>query len=254
MKERPILFSGAMVRAILEGRKTQTRRVVTVRGEHPPAWATFASEGHSLMQDGKPRPVGSFYWSEEQQEGEPLKTLRRWPVLPEKHPMAGDWYWTPSPYGKIGDRLWVRETHEVRRIGTETFEGARPTRRYAGIAYQADDGRVEVDIDLDTFQALDAKESRGWSPSIHMPRWASRITLEITSVRAERLQNISESDARAEGATIEEHHMRGYCAGAYLPPSIRAFHDLWDGLNAARGQGWDTNPWVWIVEFRRIES
>lgn len=100
-----------MVRAILDGRKTQTRRVVKVRNELPPAWATFASEGHSLMQDGKARPVGSFYWSEEQQTEKPITTLRRWPVLPEKHPMAGDWYWTPSPYGKIGDRLWVRETH-----------------------------------------------------------------------------------------------------------------------------------------------
>nr|WP_262390046.1 hypothetical protein [Burkholderia arboris] len=92
------------------------------------------------------------------------------------------------------------------------------------------------------------------SPSIHMPRWASRITLEITGVRAERLQSISESDARAEGVTIADHHMRGYCAGSYRPPSIRAFHDLWDSLNAARGHGWDTNPWVWVVAFRRIES
>ncbi|MDN8047613.1 hypothetical protein QZN20_10025 [Burkholderia multivorans] len=86
------------------------------------------------------------------------------------------------------------------------------------------------------------------------PRAASRITLEITGVRAERLQSISESDARAEGVTIEEHHMRGYCAGAYRPPSIRAFHDLWDSLNAARGYGWDVNPWVWVIEFRRIEK
>ncbi|MBU9388980.1 hypothetical protein KTE71_15765, partial [Burkholderia multivorans] len=94
---------------------------------------------------------------------------------------------------------------------------------------------------------------REWRPSIHMPRAAARITLEITGVRVERLQSISESDARAEGVTIEEHHTRGYCAGAYRPPSIRAFHDLWDSLNAARGHGWDVNPWVWAIEFRRIE-
>ncbi|SOT39364.1 Phage-related protein (fragment) [Burkholderia cenocepacia] len=87
-----------------------------------------------------------------------------------------------------------------------------------------------------------------------MPRWASRITLEITGVRAERLQSISEADARDEGVTIEDHHMRGYCGGAFRPPSIRAFHDLWDSLNASRGHGWDTNPWVWVVEFKQVRG
>ncbi|KWI50306.1 hypothetical protein WT72_24355 [Burkholderia pseudomultivorans] len=91
-----------------------------------------------------------------------------------------------------------------------------------------------------------------WIPSIHMPRWASRITLEITGVRAERLQSISEPDARAEGVTIADHHLRGYRADAYRPPSIRACHELWDSLNATRGHGWDTNPWVWVIEFKRI--
>ncbi|WP_175867910.1 hypothetical protein [Burkholderia diffusa] len=251
MKERPILFSGPMVRAILEGRKTQTRRIVKVRNELPPAWATFASEGHSLSQGGAPQPSGAFFWSEEQQPGQPLKSLRRWPILPASHPMAGDWYWTPSPHGRVGDRLWVRETHEVRRIGTETFEGARPTRRYAGIAYQADDGRSEVDIDLDTFQALDAKESRGWTPSIHMPRWASRITLEITAVRAERLRSISWGDAIAEGISDPRRAARRVDP---VEGCVAQFRQLWDGLNAARGHGWDANPWVWVVEFRRIES
>ncbi|VWD61895.1 hypothetical protein BLA50215_07488 [Burkholderia lata] len=85
-----------------------------------------------------------------------------------------------------------------------------------------------------------------------MPRWASRITLEITGVRAERLQSISESDARDEGVTITDHHMRGYCGGAFRPPSNRAFHDLWDSLNAARGCGCDTNPWVWAISFRTL--
>lgn len=290
MKERPILFSGSMVRAILEGRKTQTRRVVKVRNELPPPWATFASEGHSLMQDGKPRPVGSFFWSEEQQPGQPLKSLRRWPLLPEKHPMAGDWYWTPSPYGKIGDRMWVRETHEVRRIGTETFEGGRPTRHYAGIAYQADDGRSEVDIDLGTFQALDAKESRGWAPSIHMPRWASRITLEITGVRVERMQSISEADAIAEGAVYTDFGIEppkgsiSIDGGRTFHPVVRgtqrngwhmgdatshmrcmgsakyAFANLINRLHGGenwnlRGPGlWEANPWVWVVEFKRIET
>ncbi|KVR83069.1 hypothetical protein [Burkholderia vietnamiensis] len=204
MKERPILFSGPMVRAILEGRKTQTRRIIKLPHNNP---------------------LGAW---------EPTT--------------AGDCY--VCPHGDVGDRLWVRETHEVRRIGTETFEGARPMRRYAGIAYQADDGRAEVDIDLDTFQALDAKESRGWTPSIHMPRWASRITLEITHVRAERLQAISWDDAIAEGIKDPRR------AAVRIDPidgTVAQFRQLWDGLNAARGHGWDANPWVWAIEFRRIE-
>ncbi|MCA8242892.1 hypothetical protein [Burkholderia sp. AU32262] len=230
MTERPILFSGPMVRAILEGRKTQTRRIIKLPHNNPlGAWEPTTAGGGSVRYvGGTPAPELAAIW----------------------HTRTGDCY--VCPHGDVGNRLWVRETHEVRRIGTETFEGGRPARRYAGIAYQADDGRAEVDIDLNTFRALDAKESRGWTPSIHMPRWASRITLEITGVRAERLQSISESDARAEGVTIKDHHMRGYSAGAFRPPSIRAFHDLWDSLNAARGHGWDANPWVWVVEFKRM--
>ena len=159
-EERPILFSGTMVRAILEGRKTQTRRVMKPRRD--------LTVGCKLACCGLAGEVNTSHYSN-------------------------------SEFGAPGDRLWVRETHEVRRIGTETFDGGRPTRRYAGIAYQADGARSEVDIDLNTFQALDAKESRGWSPSIHMPRWASRITLEITGVRAERLQSIEWDEAIAEG-------------------------------------------------------
>lgn len=216
MTERPILFSGPMVRAILEGRKTQTRRVIKLPHNNPlGAWEpTTAGGGSVKYAGGTPAPELAAIW----------------------HTRTGDCY--VCPHGDIGDRLWVRETHEVRRIGTETFEG----------------GRAEVDIDLNTYQALDAKESRGWSPSIHMPRWASRITLEITGVRAERLQSISEPAARDEGVTIEDHHMHGYCAGVYRSPSIRAFHDLWNGLNAARGYGWEANPWVWVVEFRRVNE
>ncbi|CDN59996.1 Phage-related protein [Burkholderia cenocepacia H111] len=226
MKERPILFSGPMVRAILEDRKTQTRRIVklphnnSLGGCRP---TTIGGENGGKTAAGETVPLQGAIW----------------------HVRTGDF--RLSPHGQPGDRLWVRETHEVRRIGTETFEGGRPTRRYAGIAYQADDGRAEVDIDLNTFQALDAKESRGWTPSIHMPRWASRITLEITGVRAERLQSISKADAIAEGMATS---LREHDACVALRDDYRA---LWDGLNAARGHGWDVNPWVWAIEFRRIK-
>ncbi|WP_131753547.1 hypothetical protein [Burkholderia vietnamiensis] len=229
MKERPILFSGPMVRAILEGRKTQTRRVIRLPNNNPlGAWEPTTAGGGSVKYVGDiPAPEIAAIW----------------------HTRSGECY--VCPHGDVGDRLWVRETHEIRRIGTETFEGARPTRRYAGIAYQADDGRAEVDIDLDTFQALDAKESRGWTPSIHMPRWASRITLEITGVRAERLQEIRWNDAIAEGMKDPRR------AASRLDPIdgvVAQFRQLWDGLNAARGHGWDANPWVWVIEFRRVEQ
>ncbi|AOJ74366.1 MULTISPECIES: hypothetical protein [Burkholderia cepacia complex] len=235
MTERPILFSGPMVRAILEGRKTQTRRIIKLPHNNPlGAWEpTTAGGGSVKYAGGTPAPELAAIW----------------------HTRTGDCY--VCPHGDVGDRLWVRETHEVRRIGTETFEGARPTRRYAGIAYQADDGRAEVDIDLDTFQALDAKGSRGWTPSIHMPRWASRITLEIRGVRAERLQSISEADAIAEGidrtaAGFWSTYDQSDTNGTYSPRL--SYQCLWDGINAARGHGWDANPWVWVVEFRKVES
>ncbi|MCA8037066.1 hypothetical protein LGM46_29285 [Burkholderia arboris] len=240
MKERPILFSGPMVRAILEGRKTQTRRIIKLPHNNPlGAWEpTTAGAGSVKYAGGTPTPELAAIW----------------------HTRTGDCY--VCPHGDVGNSLWVRETHEVRRIGTETFEGARPMRRYAGIAYQADNGRAEVDIDLDTFQALYAKESRGWTPSIHMPRWASRITLEITGVRVERLQSISESDAIATGIETFEtddpdlHGMwrdsseEGMASGN----PIGSFLTLWDGINAARGYGWDQNPWVWAIDFRREEG
>lgn len=231
MKERPILFSGPMVRAILEGRKTQTRRIVKLPHSNPlGVWESTTVGGHGTrLVDGSPAPELPAIW----------------------HTRTGDCL--VCPHGNAGDRLWVRETHEVRRIGSETFDGGRPTRRYAGIAYQADDGRAEVDIDLNTFQALDAKESRGWSPSIHMPRWASRITLEITGVRAERLRDISAADALAEGI---ERTGDGFSVDGgrhFHAASPRcAFASLWDGLNAARGHGWDANPWVWTISFRRL--
>nr|WP_232446003.1 hypothetical protein [Burkholderia ubonensis] len=244
-RERPILFSGPMVRAIIEGRKTQTRRVAIPKRSA----VDFIGGGPKNGPDwndpscwGFEDPNSGFWWALRGNE--------------ECHQL-------PCPHGDVGDRLWVRE----RSIGTETFEGGRPTRRYAGIAYRADDGRAEVDIDLDTYQALDAKESRGWSPSIHMPRWASRITLEITGVRVERLQDISEVDAIDEGArTLDEGWLRQhfpayFAARDATPPGERRplgpsprmrFAKLWDGLNAARGHGWDTNPWVWVVEFKRM--
>lgn len=235
MKERPILFSGAMVHAILDGRKTQTRRVVKLPHNNPlGAWEPTTVGGGSVKYVGDiPAPEMTAIW----------------------HTRTGECY--VCPHGDIGDRLWVRETHKVRRVGTETFEGARPTRRYAGLAYQADGGRAEVDIDLNTYQALDAKESRGWTPSIHMPRWASRITLEITGIRVERLQDISEADCIAEGIECYRgsprwvRYLDTVTGEASHNTARDAYFALWERLNG-RGSV-DANPWLWVIEFLRVE-
>jgi len=264
MKERPILFSGPMVRAILEGRKTQTRRIVKVRNELPPAWATFASEGHSLSQDGAPQPSGAFFWSEEQQPGQPLKSLRRWPILPAPHPMAGDWYWTPSPHGRVGDRLWVRESgvisklrgslekpglfrHDIPTTPTTGHYWVEETRA-AGASYNVEGCSRESALSCYCAKAC---------PSIHMPRWASRITLEITAVRAERLNDCSEDDARAEGSEAigitfrDEADGKPHLIESLGGPYRDGYRILWESIN---GPGsWEANPWVWVVEFRRIE-
>ncbi|MDE1179448.1 hypothetical protein [Paraburkholderia sp.] len=251
MKERPILFSGPMVRALLDGSKTQTRRIVKVRNELPPAWATFASEGHSLSQDNAPRPVGSFFWSEELRPGQPLKSLRRWPILPAKHPMAGDWYWTPSPFGKIGDRLWVRETH------AQVFEVDIPAGRTTGpLGTAGSPARPDwksryvylADGEMPNVQWHHVGDSQPvrWTPSIHMPRAASRITLEVTGVRVERLHDISEADAESEGVNF----LRSVPDADETLDARGLFHCLWDGIN---GDGaWAKNPWVWCVSFDRV--
>lgn len=185
MKERPILFNAPMVRALLDGTKTQTRRVCKV------AEATALS----YVVD-----CGNCQFGDE--EG---------------------YVRFSSPYGQPGDRLWVRES--VADIG----------------------GRLTYRADTDDGAHCMVKR---WTPSIHMPRWASRILLEIVSVRVERLNDIREADARAEGVTIEDRHMIGYCAGEFLPPSIRAYRDLWESINGAGS--WDADPWVWVVDFKRV--
>ncbi len=225
-----------MVRAILEGRKTQTRRVVK---NQPP-------------EDVSPIVVDRYH---------PTVILRNGEEAPGEEIFGaysddGDWG-SKCPYGAPGDRLWVRETHDVNRLGVETFpDGCE--RFYAGIAYKADDGRHEADITERLYRTLDETESRGWTASIHMPRWASRITLEITGVRVERLNDISEADAANEGLyrlpalgryVVQKGEQ--YFGGADRDARV-VFADLWDRING--GGAWDANPWVWVVEFKRIEA
>lgn len=206
MKERPILFSAPMVRAILDGRKTQTRRVVkgcqfiekTVPGVAP-YWRLL---DHPKQPNGGGTPMGSHVAS-------------------------------LCPYGQPGDQLWVRETWQGPLIDEELEEEFHQSPDYFKkpefCAYRA----------TDTLDAINADgEALGWRPSIHMPRWASRILLEVTSVRVERLQDISEADAEAEGPPKHFNSWRdNFCA-------------LWQKIN---GDGsWDANPWVWAIEFNRM--
>ncbi|MBA3852911.1 MAG: hypothetical protein C0503_00770 [Gemmatimonas sp.] len=201
MIERPILFSGPMVRAILAGHKTQTRRVV--RGD-------FDTIQPSVMTtDGK---MLESHWTATGPAGR-----------------VG----LVSPYGVDGHKLWVRETWDFRPWATEDAPTA------VRVAYAADGEQRDVVAPADWNPTLFG--TARWRPSIHMPRWASRLTLEVTDVRVERLQCMSEEDAIAEGVVAPARWA-----------SVPGFAVLWDSLNAARGFGWDANPWVWVIEFRRV--
>lgn len=219
MKERPILFSSSMVRAILDGSKTMTRRII------------------------RPQPT----------HFNPAGTPRR--VVPNGGPSES----ICCPDGEPGDRLWVRETFSGPHC-MDASDGCKavPPSKWGDcsrIWYWADGNPTEGD----------------WTrprPSIHMPRWASRILLEITDVRVERLQDISEDDARAEGIERGKDFPGWYRgpldgdsaglaeAGRHfkIPTAFPklAFRALWESINGPKS--WAANPWVWVVEFRRVET
>lgn len=219
-KERPILFSGPMVKAILEGRKTQTRRIVKVQPQ------LIDGLWHVLYG---PWDAGhGIYETEEEMLAEYLNVISR-----------------KCPYGKPGDRLWVRESGWERPYRTTKMlrDGADTWPAYL---YSAD-GDDEW-----------AKEQE-WirRPSIHMPRKASRITLEITNVRVERLQDISCKDINAEGvmpALLAGHDID--IDGDLWPSGVKKFttefSNLWDKINGKK-HPWASNPWVWVVEFKKLE-
>lgn len=223
MKERPIIFSGPMVRAILDGRKTMTRRVV------------------------KPQPLNNRVGMV---NGAYARLPNSWLVngsVSEYHDKGITPPRWECPYGQPGDRLWVRETHYVQSAGYQDGTGK-------DIRYRAD----MVGDSWDYFR----RRAFTWTPSIHMPRWASRITLEVTGVRVERLQDISEEDAIAEGIARDccDEGWRNYRAKDPLYPTYglspkASFNTLWQSLNAKRpGCSWDDNPWVWVVEFQQVEA
>lgn len=185
MKERPIIFSGDSVRAIIAGRKTQTRRVVFQR--------------YLLCND----PAGEVDNAD----------IVSW-----------------CPYGASGDRLWVREKWAFEDFGEEEQR----------IVWAADLAAAWIGVGHSLgkpfYLSSDYTPSR-WRPSIHMPAWASQLTLEVVNVRVQRLQDISEVDAKAEGVE-------------YRAP----FVSLWNTINAKRGFPWSANPWVWAVTFKRVDE
>ena len=218
MSERPILFSSGMVRAILEGRKTQTRRVVrkSDRGE-----IAVSQNGTPVYVTGAP-----------DDDGEPI----------------------PCPYSP-GDRLWVRETWAP--LGdqlTEVIGRPRVFRAEADLVRDDSGDRVGWWLG-ETFLEGSERPFR-WRPSLHMPRWASRISLDIVSVRVERLQAITEADAFAEGVEANPYVMCDGTTDEAMSISARDnFRTLWDTINGKRpGCSWADNPWVWAVSFRRLEA
>lgn len=203
MKERPMLFNGDMVRAILAGRKTQTRRPVKIdmaNAFDPPRGKEDVSSGYPLFEDGE-----------------------------------GTWHKAVDccPFGQVGDRIWVRETWRIDGVGRTValaFGETNPE-LFENLSFFAD---CEFDPGL---------KPGPWIPSIHMPRWASRINLEITNIRVERVQDISEDDAMAEGSPWED------CWVSY----VQSFESIWDACYSARGLGWDDNPWVWVIDFKMVK-
>ncbi len=226
MKERPILFYGPMVRAILDGRKTQTRRIVKPQ----PVKTSGTHRGYPL-----PLMANDWAWPHPGTSG--ATTISNRP----NGPLGWEIH---CPYGQPGDRLWVREEFNIGRALTNCEGVADDEELWIG-RMPKDDPRKQAFMSAwQICYAADGCDGK-MRPSIHMPRWASRILLEITSVRVERLQAISEADAVAEGVTAG-----GSSMGIQFT-ATQHFVALWDSIN---GPGsWDANPWVWVVEFRRIE-
>ncbi|WP_275345703.1 hypothetical protein [Klebsiella pneumoniae] len=210
MKERGMIFNGEMTRAILDGRKTQTRR--------PIKWKQTRFTEIGEREDGSKWP-----WSEDAEH-------------------ACD-FWHPCPFGSVGDRIWVRETFSGHYLDDAQIQDIKDGRDKATdlCEYRADYP--------DGYQASD-----GWTPSIHMPRWASRILLEITDVRVERLNSISQEDAQAEGLELtgwRPTYSDPDSGGEVMTPYDN-FAELWSSIYG--DESWQANPWVWVIEFKRVEG
>jgi hypothetical protein len=237
-----VIFKGPLVRAILAGTKTQTRRLMKPQPYSNGRWDRDAQDlvchndylpPSALLLDVG-RGKNAFTTSDQEEGDEGLA----------RH----------CPYGRVGDRLWVRETW---RPQPATDRGYTPDSGDVWVTYAADGcERLFGDAVIGDAWTMPMAAARGNVPPIHMPRWASRLTLEITSVRVERLQSISEEDARAEGIAHTPFSAIGAQSG-YGPSmrttAVQAFAELWDEINGKRAP-WSSNPWVWAISFRKVTT
>ncbi|MFM8060196.1 hypothetical protein [Klebsiella pneumoniae] len=220
MKERGMIFNADMVRAILDGRKTQTRR--------PIKWKQTRFTEIGEREDGSKWP-----WSEDAEH-------------------ACD-FWHPCPFGAVGDRIWVRETFQGPLFDYDLMDNyckdPTPFEKPEFCVYKADG------VPAPEFYDADDELHYCWRPSIHMPRWASRILLEITDVRVERLNAINEHDAQAEGVAklrggFWKHYQPGWTQ--HQLSARGSFVTLWKSIYG--DESWNSNPWVWVIKFKRIEE
>ncbi|PVF75188.1 hypothetical protein CSC18_2535 [Klebsiella aerogenes] len=219
--ERGMIFNGEMVRAILDGRKTQTRRIMKIQPEHSGLGLRRVTDSKNGSDDGK------YFWSSSDACG--LKARSKS---------------FTCPFGVVGDRIWVRETFQGPLFDYEQMESylddSSKFEKPEFCQYAADGKPAPEYYDADD------NLRHGWRPSIHMPRWASRILLEITDVRVERLASVSDEDAGKEGYPADPSPFGG--------PMDKWlwFRQLWDGIYPE--QSFKHNPWVWVIEFKRIEE
>ncbi len=215
MNEKPILFNSEMVNAILSGRKTQTRRIMKVQPENPHLGLRRILESKNSSENGK------YFWSQSDACG----------TRPRSKTFS-------CPLGQPGDQLWVRECFRVHSRATDV----------ATLVYRASERHswTEQTRRVPVSDCNRPVSPEKWTPSLHMPRWASRINLLITGVRVERLNTISTGDAMAEGYPAER-EATGGSLDAWL-----WFRELWDGIYP--DNTFEVNPWCWVIEFERMEA
>lgn len=227
MTERGMIFNSEMVRAILDGRKTQTRRIMKVQPENSELGLRRVVESKNGIDDGK------YFWSQSDATG--LKSRSK--------PFA-------CPFGTVGDRIWVREAFRVHSRATDV----------ATLVYKASERNSWTEQTHRVPVAVCNKPAtpEKWTPSLHMPRWTSRILLEITNVGVQRLQDISSGDAVREGICQLPASGR-YCLspgdqyfGGASHSAKEVYSWLWSSIYGE--ESWKANPWVWVIEFKRVEG
>lgn len=225
-----MIFNGEMVRAILDGRKTQTRRIMKIQ----------PSDGFHPTHNGYDLDLNAHWYT----PGVVDKNGYLQPAKKDVFGVADENEGYTCPFGAVGDRIWVREAFQGPLVSEEFLEEYRAyPEKFENpeyCEYAADGGPRPEYCDLDD------NLRHGWRPSIHMPRWASRLTLEITSVRVERLRDLSEDDAKSEGITPP--------SGGVLPGwEYRInFRELWMSIYGS--DNWEANPWVWVIEFKVVPN